>query len=241
MLGTPDYWRVRLGIGHPGEKERVLGHVLGDFAKADATWLVPLLDAVADAAPLLVGGQAGGVHDQGGAAGARTSDIDGLQLRHRRPAQRRQDHAVQRADRDRRGAGGELSVLHHRAECRPRRGARPAAGRAGARSASRRRSCRPAWSSSTSPGWCAGPARARAWATSSSPTSARWTPSSTCCAASRTPTSRMSRAAIDPMRDAETVETELMLADLESLEKRLLGGCRRRRAAATRRASPRWR
>ena len=36
-------------------------------------------------------------------------------------------HAVQRADRDRGGAGGELSVLHHRAECRPRRGARPAA------------------------------------------------------------------------------------------------------------------
>ncbi len=53
MLGTPDYWRVRLGIGHPGVKERVLGHVLGDFAKADKDWLVTLLDAVADAAPLL--------------------------------------------------------------------------------------------------------------------------------------------------------------------------------------------
>ena len=35
MLGSPDYWRVRLGIGHPGDKERVLGWVLGDFAKAD--------------------------------------------------------------------------------------------------------------------------------------------------------------------------------------------------------------
>ncbi len=31
QLGSPDYWRVRLGIGHPGNKERVLGHVLGDF------------------------------------------------------------------------------------------------------------------------------------------------------------------------------------------------------------------
>jgi PTH1 family peptidyl-tRNA hydrolase len=51
MLGTPDYWRVRLGIGHPGAKERVLGHVLGDFAKADQVWLASLLDAVADAAP----------------------------------------------------------------------------------------------------------------------------------------------------------------------------------------------
>ena len=65
MLGTPDYWRVRLGIGHPGAKERVLGHVLGDFAKADRDWLVALLDAVADAAPLLAERQAGGFHDQG--------------------------------------------------------------------------------------------------------------------------------------------------------------------------------
>ncbi len=57
MLGSPDYWRVRLGIGHPGSKERVLGHVLGDFAKADAAWLAALLDAVADAAPLLAAGR----------------------------------------------------------------------------------------------------------------------------------------------------------------------------------------
>ena len=57
MLGSPDYWRVRLGIGHPGDKERVLGHVLGDFAKADRDWLLPLLDAVADAAPLLAAGK----------------------------------------------------------------------------------------------------------------------------------------------------------------------------------------
>ena len=56
-LGTPDYWRVRLGIGHPGVKERVLGHVLGDFAKVDLDWLLPVLDAVAEAAPLLAAGQ----------------------------------------------------------------------------------------------------------------------------------------------------------------------------------------
>jgi PTH1 family peptidyl-tRNA hydrolase len=53
LLGDPNYWRVRLGIGHPGSKERVLGHVLGDFGKDDRDWLVTLLDAVADAAPLL--------------------------------------------------------------------------------------------------------------------------------------------------------------------------------------------
>lgn len=57
MLGTPDYWRVRLGIGHPGSKERVTGHVLGDFAKMDQPWLEALLDAVADAAPILAEGQ----------------------------------------------------------------------------------------------------------------------------------------------------------------------------------------
>ncbi len=53
MLGTQDYWRVRLGIGHPGHKDRVTGHVLGDFAKDDQLWLPTLLDAVADATPLL--------------------------------------------------------------------------------------------------------------------------------------------------------------------------------------------
>ena len=42
------YARVRLGIGHPGHKDKVTGHVLTDFAKADAQWLTPLLDAVAD-------------------------------------------------------------------------------------------------------------------------------------------------------------------------------------------------
>ncbi len=50
----PDFWRVRVGIGHPGHKDRVSGHVLGNFAKQDADWLEPMLDAFADAAPLLV-------------------------------------------------------------------------------------------------------------------------------------------------------------------------------------------
>jgi PTH1 family peptidyl-tRNA hydrolase len=57
MLGSPDYWRVRLGIGHPGSKDRVLGYVLGDFAKDERDWLVALLDAVADAAGLLAQGK----------------------------------------------------------------------------------------------------------------------------------------------------------------------------------------
>lgn len=56
-LGTPEYWRVRLGIGHPGDKARVHGWVLGDFHKADQAWLADLLDAVSDAAPMLAGGK----------------------------------------------------------------------------------------------------------------------------------------------------------------------------------------
>jgi PTH1 family peptidyl-tRNA hydrolase len=50
----PDYRRVRIGIGHPGEKNRVTSHVLGNFTKADEKeWLLPMLTAIADAAPLL--------------------------------------------------------------------------------------------------------------------------------------------------------------------------------------------
>lgn len=47
------YRRVRLGIGHPGDKDRVLGYVLGDFSKAEMKWLEPFLDAIVDAAPLM--------------------------------------------------------------------------------------------------------------------------------------------------------------------------------------------
>jgi PTH1 family peptidyl-tRNA hydrolase len=53
-----EYWRVRLGIGHPGHKDRVLGYVLKDFAKEEqASWLPKLLDAVAAEAELLVQGE----------------------------------------------------------------------------------------------------------------------------------------------------------------------------------------
>lgn len=48
-----DYRRVRLGIGHPGHKDRVTGHVLGNFAKAEMDPLADMLGAVAAEAPLL--------------------------------------------------------------------------------------------------------------------------------------------------------------------------------------------
>ncbi len=49
-----EYRRLRLGIGHPGNKDLVHGYVLGDFAKVDREWLEPLLDAIADNAEMLV-------------------------------------------------------------------------------------------------------------------------------------------------------------------------------------------
>lgn len=52
-----EYRRMRLGIGHPGIREKVSGHVLGDFAKADKEWLDKMLQAIADNAPLLANGK----------------------------------------------------------------------------------------------------------------------------------------------------------------------------------------
>lgn len=53
----PDFRRARLGVGHPGHKDRVQGHVLSDFHKVDHAWVKALLEAVADAAPLLAAGE----------------------------------------------------------------------------------------------------------------------------------------------------------------------------------------
>ncbi len=53
----PGYGRVRLGIGHPGDKDRVTGHVLKNFAKADAQWVEKVLDAHAEHAGLLIEGE----------------------------------------------------------------------------------------------------------------------------------------------------------------------------------------
>lgn len=52
-----DYRRLRIGVGHPGIKAAVPHYVLHDFAKEDRAWLSPLLDAIADNAPLLAEGK----------------------------------------------------------------------------------------------------------------------------------------------------------------------------------------
>jgi PTH1 family peptidyl-tRNA hydrolase len=52
----PYFRRARMGIGHPGHKERVMGHVLSDFHKVEEPWVKALCEACADAAPLLAAG-----------------------------------------------------------------------------------------------------------------------------------------------------------------------------------------
>ena len=52
----PEYWRVRLGIGRPDDKDGVADYVLQDFAKADRAWLDKLLDALAEHMPILAAG-----------------------------------------------------------------------------------------------------------------------------------------------------------------------------------------
>ena len=53
------YHRVRLGIGHPGHKDRVAGYVLSDFAKAEQDWLDDLMRGISDGAPALAKGDTG--------------------------------------------------------------------------------------------------------------------------------------------------------------------------------------
>ena len=53
----PDFRRARMGIGHPGHKDRVMGHVLSDFHKVDAAWVEALTRACADALPMLAAGE----------------------------------------------------------------------------------------------------------------------------------------------------------------------------------------
>ena len=57
-LGTADFKRVRLGIGHPGDKNRVSGYVLSDFAKSEQNWLERLIDAVSRHVTMLLNGNA---------------------------------------------------------------------------------------------------------------------------------------------------------------------------------------
>ena len=50
-----NYARVRLGVGHPGDKAKVAGHVLKDFAKSEHDWVERMVCGVGEYFPLLVG------------------------------------------------------------------------------------------------------------------------------------------------------------------------------------------
>jgi PTH1 family peptidyl-tRNA hydrolase len=52
-----DYRRVRIGIGHPGDKKLGAGYVLQDFAKSEGPWVEAMCDVIADNAGLLAEGK----------------------------------------------------------------------------------------------------------------------------------------------------------------------------------------
>ena len=56
-LGRADYMRVRLGIGHPGDKDRVHSHVLGDFSKDEQIWVGDMMHSIPKHIGLLLSGK----------------------------------------------------------------------------------------------------------------------------------------------------------------------------------------
>jgi len=52
-LGTPDFWRIRIGIGHPGDKNLVSNYVLSDFAKKEEPIFEDIIYHLAKHAPLI--------------------------------------------------------------------------------------------------------------------------------------------------------------------------------------------
>jgi PTH1 family peptidyl-tRNA hydrolase len=53
----PDFRRARMGTGHPGHKDKVMGHVLSDFHKVETPWVTAMIGACAEALPLLAAGE----------------------------------------------------------------------------------------------------------------------------------------------------------------------------------------
>lgn len=58
-LPDQNYWRVRIGIGHPGDKAAVSNYVLGNFAKADQEWIDPMIKALSKHIGLMIAGKDG--------------------------------------------------------------------------------------------------------------------------------------------------------------------------------------
>lgn len=52
---TKDYWRLRMGIGHPGHKDAVSSYVLSNFSGSEQDWLIPTLSGITSMADSLFG------------------------------------------------------------------------------------------------------------------------------------------------------------------------------------------
>lgn len=89
------YRRVRIGVGHPGVKEMVQYHVLGDFAKVDREWLEPLLDAIADNAAMLVKGDESGFMNKASLAVQGKAAPEPEKQAPKQPAPKQQSHVRQ--------------------------------------------------------------------------------------------------------------------------------------------------
>ncbi|KAB2872367.1 MAG: aminoacyl-tRNA hydrolase [Bauldia sp.] len=89
-----EYRRVRIGIGHPGIKEMVTHHVLGDFAKADRDWVEPLVDAIADHVGYLVAGDDNGFMNKVSLA-VRGPEASPAEPKPQKPAPKGQSHIRQ--------------------------------------------------------------------------------------------------------------------------------------------------
>jgi len=137
----------------------------------------------------------------------------------RGPAQRGQVDALQRSD-PKRGPGGQLPVRDHRAHV----GVWPSpmtASTTWVRS-TRASGWSPPWPhSSTSPASCAARPKERAWETNSSPPSGSATPSARWCGRSTTDDVIHVEGKVDPDGDIATINTELILADLQTVDNRL--------------------
>ncbi len=52
-LGTPDFWRIRIGIGHPGDRNLVSNYVLSDFAKSEESIFEDIIYHLSKHAPCI--------------------------------------------------------------------------------------------------------------------------------------------------------------------------------------------
>lgn len=89
------YRRVRIGVGHPGVKEMVQHHVLGDFDKVDREWLEPLLDAIADNAAMIVKGDESGFMNKASLAVQGKAAPEPEKPAPKQPAPKQQSHVRQ--------------------------------------------------------------------------------------------------------------------------------------------------